>query len=37
MTNKIKAQKEKQMTDNINVTERKTDNRQYNSHRKKNK
>jgi hypothetical protein len=29
--------KEKQMTDNIIATERKTNDRQYNSHRKKNK
>jgi hypothetical protein len=30
-------QKEKQITDNIIATERKTNDRQYNSHRKKNK
>jgi hypothetical protein len=30
-------QKEKQMTGNIIATERKTNDRQYNSHRKKNK
>jgi hypothetical protein len=30
-------QKEKQMTDNIIATEIKTNDRQYNSHRKKNK
>jgi uncharacterized protein YneF (UPF0154 family) len=29
--------KEKQMADNIIATERKTNDRQYNSHRKKNK
>ena len=37
MTDNILAQKEKQMTDNIIATERKTNDRQYNSHRKKNK
>ena len=37
MTDNIIAQKEKQMTDNIIATERKTNDRQYNSHRKKNK
>jgi hypothetical protein len=31
------TQKEKQMTDNIIATERKTNDTQYNSHRKKNK
>jgi hypothetical protein len=30
-------QKEKQITDNIIATERKTNDRQYNIHRKKNK
>jgi hypothetical protein len=37
MTDNIIAQKEKQMTDNIIATERKRNDRQYNSHRKKNK
>ena len=37
MTDNIIAQKEKQITDNIIATERKTNDRQYNSHRKKNK
>jgi hypothetical protein len=37
MTDNIIAQKGKQMTDNIKATERKTNDRQYNSHRKKNK
>jgi hypothetical protein len=37
MTDNIIAQKEKQMTDNIIATERKTNDRQHNSHRKKNK
>jgi heme exporter protein D len=33
----LSVQKEKQMTDNIIATERKTNDSQYNSHRKKNK
>jgi hypothetical protein len=37
ITDNIIAQKEKQMTDNIIATERKTNDRQYNSHRKKKK
>jgi hypothetical protein len=37
MTDNKIAQKEKQMTDNIIATERKANDRQYNSHRKKNK
>jgi hypothetical protein len=35
MTDNIIAQKEKQMTDNIIATKRKTNDRQYNNHRKK--
>jgi hypothetical protein len=37
MTDNIIATEKKQMTDNIIATERKTNDRQYNSHRKKNK
>jgi hypothetical protein len=37
MTDNIIAQKEKQMTYNIIAAERKTKDRQNNSHRKKNK
>jgi hypothetical protein len=37
MTDKYNSQKENQMTDNIIATERKTKDKQYNSHRKKNK
>jgi hypothetical protein len=37
MPDNIIAQKEKQMTDNIIATERKTNDRQYKSHRKENK
>jgi heme exporter protein D len=33
----LSVKKEKQMTDNIIATERKTNDKQYNSHRKKNK
>ena len=35
--NTIEPQKETQITDNTIATERKTNDRQYNSHRKKNK
>jgi hypothetical protein len=37
MTDNIIATERKQMTDNIIATERKANDKQYNSHRKKNK